>query len=1479
MAFDRNQPFTEAEPVSTLDRSKPFEEVSHDEGLTNALFDLDGAPDRVGPEGKAAFQALEVQTDNSKETKAQAVNQAYVQREMGIGPDILQQDWPAFRDSFAKSLGHTEGTISEGKFYDLATKQEQKTLKQRFAEGSTWDRLKMFFGSHGYGPTEVEGAVPMIGSEASGTKGGAFTIPKMEGTGTMVGLINAANKLTSGLTTPENAGIMVATGGAGALAEIVPLTRAAIVLRSTQAAALGTFTVIGAKDTVNAAAEAKIVFNDPKATNADKADAIATAVLSGAMTIAAAKGTYDFSVQAKAEAGAIDANAARMESIRHLREEAAKSEPKTAETLNKVADEIEALAPIVEEKPPAKAGEATVEDLDGGGFVVTDKDGNRAYSQDRAEADALAKELGAKADTKTNDRAEYDRLQKNMADLGYDKAGTHEFNQLWQKSENIKNRNEGMPPEKKAAEPVKEVPVTEAVKTPEAVQESVNAAKQAVVGIKNASVDEALAKMGMDPATHGEKLSFEEARQDAAAKMEKDPLAGQKLIQQLEAEPRPVTGKENALLLHELTRLTNERAAAETALIEAVNQGDPIAVADAKVRVQQAQTDYVRAADIDTKVGTANAIGLSLRRMMMKEDYSLAAMERRRVVANEGKPLNPEKQAEVVQISEELAAVAKDREAHQKERANTPTAKKGKLLKFINEQADAARERVRQRLEKAATSQFVEGEKNSGIFSQENLVDLATIGAEYIAKGAVKLAEWSEAMVKEFGESIQPHLKEIYDKAVAKLDDSKTESRYAQKKAKLEATIKKLQEKVDLGDTSREPVKANRPEVAEIERLSQERDGLQEKLTAMRATETKVADLESAIAEKTKKIEGGDLSAKGQPVNRPSTAEIETLKQQRDALNRDLTEARKEAAKPTEADRVKKEVEALQERIAEKKAAIDSGDVAPKGQAANRPAVQAIEEAKQELADLNQKIAELRNPEKTPQQKKLAQVEAQIARVEEQIESGELFTPGKKVSASSPEITAAEAKLKELVRQRDDLRETIQPSADPKTAQEKRLAAFKAQRERSTKELARRIKEGDFEPKAKPEELHLDERANELQAKEDLLKLEYDRLLERDRYENLSPLQKVGENVLVGWDSSRAILAGFEFSVVARQGGVRLFSHPIKTIQSLGDAFRALVSNEEGAHAINLKTLNDPAAAEAISNKLPLVDEKSKLSKQEEIYMGKLVGKIPGVKNFEQFAHVFLNKMRLDMWKEMRQSFPDASPRLTADFIASATGRGSLGKLEMNAVMLNRVLFSPKFMASRVQMGSGYYIWKAALKGDTAAVKMVSKQYAQTMIGYSIFLSALYAGFKAYTNEPVSIGLTPNSSEFMKLKVGKTRIDLAAGVQQPLVFLNRLATGKTTNAMDKETAVQGGQVERFIRSKLNPSASKIYDVIPGLGGGKNAVGQPATGWDLLYPATYGDIVNAFEEHDVPEATAISILGLFGAGINTYDPKKPKPAKK
>lgn len=82
------------------------------------------------------------------------------------------------------------------------------------------------------------------------------------------------------------------------------------------------------------------------------------------------------------------------------------------------------------------------------------------------------------------------------------------------------------------------------------------------------------------------------------------------------------------------------------------------------------------------------------------------------------------------------------------------TTLKGKL----QELEDAAHERIKQR------GTFSGKRLLSGL-PVDDLADLAIIGATKIARGIVKFSDWSEEMISHFGESVKPHLREIFNAA------------------------------------------------------------------------------------------------------------------------------------------------------------------------------------------------------------------------------------------------------------------------------------------------------------------------------------------------------------------------------------------------------------------------------------------------------------------------------------------------------------------------------------------------------------------------------------------------------------------------------------------------------------------------------------------------------------------------------------------
>lgn len=961
--------------------------------------------------------------------------------------------------------------------------------------------------------------------------------------------------------------------------------------------------------------------------------------------------------------------------------------------------------------------------------------------------------------------------------------------------------------------------------TPVNAKETIPVAEiQKQYSVKNAAVEKDLKAMGEEPPTKAEVRSDEVAMAKAKETLEADPMAGRKLVEELagDEKPRAVSHDEVTLLSHEYVRVNLERERLQTEYDTALKEGKPVdGILD---RIEQAREDIKDTADVLKEVGTEQGRAFRGRQLFLKEDYSLGTMERRISEARGGEKLTPEQAEEVKGLHEKLSASEKKYEEYKSrmsellmsEEETVRKAGRGKppskLMARLSEQAAAARERIKTRL--------TEGRVSSGI-DPALLADYAIVGAEHIAKGVRKFGQWSEAMAKEFGESVLPHLRAIYDKA-AKHDANAEHAKFLEReKSKLETSIKTIEQKIKDEDLSSPGEEANRPAVRELEVLRQKKDELASELTRMREEASKIKGLEESIKEKSDKIKSGDLSVDGDKQNRPATDSIEKLKQERDKLNKDLAEARKKANAPTDEEVLAERLEALQEQIADKETKLKTGDLSTEPAKMNRPLSKELEEARQRIEELNQEIATARKG----------------------------------------------------------------PAKDPEAI---RLESFKERTAKTTAELKRRIEESDFSPKAKREALKLDEEARHAQAERDHLRAQFEAMKDKAEYESKSWGGKRVRNAVDLYDALRTIKATGELSFILRQGGPVAASNPILSARAIPDTLRALTSDPITANAINLQVLNHPDAVLARKAKLHLMDENSSLNHKEEAFASRLVGKMPGVGRIDRATTVYLNRIRFDLWQELRKGTDDTpeAQAAVAKFVNEATGRGSLGGLEPSAVTMGRILFSPRFTFSRFQTLVGHSLWGAPVDAKV----VLAKQYAKTLVGLGAYYTAMALFLNSFRddNDPkVEIGIEETSSDFGKIKIGNTRLDPLSGIQQPFVFAARALEGKTTDQNGKEidfrndpkARTNGWEIAgRFAASKLHPTAATIGNTLFG----KDIIGKPVERpkdleglFRALAPMTYPDILDAFRAQDVPEATGLSLLALAGQGLNTYDPKAHK----
>lgn len=371
------------------------------------------------------------------------------------------------------------------------------------------------------------------------------------------------------------------------------------------------------------------------------------------------------------------------------------------------------------------------------------------------------------------------------------------------------------------------------------------------------------------------------------------------------------------------------------------------------------------------------------------------------------------------------------------------------------------------------------------------------------------------------------------------------------------------------------------------------------------------------------------------------------------------------------------------------------------------------------------------------------------------------------------------------------------------------------------------------------------------------------------------------------WNVPRSLVASFDVSAPFRQGLVVGARHPKLFFKNFNQMFRAFGSDKAYA-AVMDEIASRPTFETMQKAKLSLTDLEH-ISQREEQFMSNFAERIPvagrGVRASGRAYTAFLNKTRADVFdylvdvagKEGRNVDDPEFLQSLARYINSATGRGHLGALENSAVALNAVMFSPRLMWSRLNLLNPTYY--AKLDPFARKEALASMRNLVGAAGAVLFLAKM-GGAK--------VEMDPRNADFAKIRVGNTRIDILGGFQQYVRFAATMASGKKISSVTGEEERLGpgfGEtsrkdiVERFLRGKLNPSASLIADSPLGYGvdfaynpfNWKSAIAQRAI------PLGGQSSYELYKETgNVPAAVGSYGVNAFGFGVSTYGgPRKPK----
>ena len=287
---------------------------------------------------------------------------------------------------------------------------------------------------------------------------------------------------------------------------------------------------------------------------------------------------------------------------------------------------------------------------------------------------------------------------------------------------------------------------------------------------------------------------------------------------------------------------------------------------------------------------------------------------------------------------------------------------------------------------------------------------------------------------------------------------------------------------------------------------------------------------------------------------------------------------------------------------------------------------------------------------------------------------------------------------------------------------------------------------------------------------------------------------------------------------------------------------------------------------------LRLSDLSENLFEREEIFMTTLLDKIPGMAASQRAYIGFLNKLRMDLFDDLIKKAKLAGEDVSlgskaAEDIATIVNAftGGYGRTDP---LLNALLFYPRRVRSAVKILNPwtYINPKTSKTARKAAIRNLLGSLAMT--GSVIALAGLHGAVE--TEED------PRSSDFGKIKVGDTRLDISGGIASYVILLSRILSGEikssNTGAIKKlgnnYTSTSGFDLTaNFIRNKLSPLASLIIDVLTG----ENAVGEKKTPTqsviDRFKPMFLKDAYEVLTED--PEAKILIPFALFGGGLSTY----------
>lgn len=225
-----------------------------------------------------------------------------------------------------------------------------------------------------------------------------------------------------------------------------------------------------------------------------------------------------------------------------------------------------------------------------------------------------------------------------------------------------------------------------------------------------------------------------------------------------------------------------------------------------------------------------------------------------------------------------------------------------------------------------------------------------------------------------------------------------------------------------------------------------------------------------------------------------------------------------------------------------------------------------------------------------------------------------------------------------------------------------------------------------------------------------------------------------------------------------------------------------------------------------------------------------------------------------------------------ARFINNATGRGGDSRdFAMHLQALNATFFSPRLLASRVNMLNPYWYWKLPPPARKQALTAATAYFGA--LATTLFL--------VDKSGLADIEKDPRSADFGKIRIGNTRFDLGAGFSQVVILYARLVKSelKDPNGVIKDKT-RWDLGSRFFEGKLSPPGHYAHGWWSGRTFGYDEFDPAKEAGKAFIPIGAQSVHETHQEGAGVPLTAASFgLNFLGFGSATYDATEKKSSRK